>query len=131
MDPTTRQLVRLVAGNKPSIGNLAASSMWENIQILLNGANVSFVTTTNTHLKAYLETILTFGHDASRRHMTAAGFCMDSGNFNNPKSEGNKARRAWTALSAEVSFSSNIHVDVLSVPRYASCENTVKQLIHS
>ncbi len=93
--------------------------MWENIQILLNGANVSFVTTTNTHYKAYLETILTFGHDAARTHLTAAGFCMDTaGKFDDPDSVANKERRTWTALSAEVGFSSNVHVDVLSVPRY-------------
>jgi hypothetical protein len=122
MDPGTRQLAPLEAGDKPSICNLAASSMWENIQILLNGANVSFVTTTNTHLKTYLKTILTFGHDASCTHLTAAGFCMDSENFDDPESKGNKDRRKWTALSAEVGFSSDINFDVLSVPRYGEEE---------
>jgi hypothetical protein len=97
--------------------------MWENIQILLNGANVSFVTTTNTHLKAYLKTILTFGHDASRTHLTAAGFCMDTADqFDDPMSEAFKERRSWTALSDKVGFSSNIHIDVLSVPRYGAGE---------
>jgi hypothetical protein len=97
--------------------------MWENIQILLNGANVSFVTTTNTHLKAYLETILTFGYDASCTHLTAAGFCMDTaGKFDEPMSAVNVERRTWRALSSEVGFSSNIHVDILSVPRYGAEE---------
>jgi hypothetical protein len=102
--------------------------MWENIQILLNGANVLFVTTTNMHIKAYLETILTFGHDAARTHLTAAGFCMDiAGKFDDPMSAANQERRSWTALSAEVGFSSNIHVDVLSVPRYRGEERADKQ----
>jgi hypothetical protein len=103
--------------------------MWENIQILLNGANVSFITTTNTHIKAYLETILTFGHDASRTHLTAAGFCMDIAvKFDDPMSEANVERRAWMALSAEVGFSSDIHVDVLSVPRYRGGEGADKPI---
>jgi hypothetical protein len=128
MDPLSRQWVALTSADKPTICNLAASSMWENIQILLNGANVSFVTTTNTHIKAYLETILTFGHDAARTHLTAAGFCMDiAGKFDDPMSAANLERRSWTARSAEVGFSSNIHVDVLSVPRYRGEERADKQ----
>ncbi len=44
---------------------------------------------------------------------------MDTaGKFDDPMSAANVERRSWTALSAEVGFSSNVHVDVLSVPRY-------------
>jgi hypothetical protein len=54
---------------------------------------------------------------------------MDTaGEFDDPMSAANVERRSWTALSAEVGFSSNVHVDVLSVPRYRGGEGADKPI---
>ena len=100
--------------------NSIGTSLFESVKVTLNGAHVNFIHTQNTHYKAYLETILTYGRDAAETHLRCNGFEMDqAGKFDVIKgNSGAEERATWTEKSGIVSFSSPIHNDILSVERF-------------
>jgi hypothetical protein len=73
--------------------------------------------------RAYLETILTYGHDASHSHHTNAFWYPDEGDFSahNPPSEatnrGYHARWKLTNNGAEIEMYGRVHGDLFNVPR--------------
>lgn len=109
-------LVALTEDNTVSIANLIGSSLFNSITCTMNGINVSFVETANTHYKAYLQNVATYCSDAANTHMIASGFLMDTaGSFDthNAASSGNLTRAGWINKSKSVGFSSWVHCDLL------------------
>lgn len=106
------------ANEKCSIINLIGSSLFSGIACTMNATNVSFVESTNTHYKAYLQNICTYGQDAAKTHMKAAGFVLDDGvDLDSLDAKGNSDRRKWIHKSGVVSFSSFVHCDILETDR--------------
>lgn len=101
-----------------SVVNLIGSSLFSNITCTLNGVNVSFVETTNTHYKAYLQSICTYGSDAVTTHMEASGFVMDKPGFDEfTTNSAYSVRGKWMDKSSTVDFASWVHCDVLETDR--------------
>jgi hypothetical protein len=70
----------LAAAAPVSIVNMFPASLWKAIEVEVNGNVVSDLSSAHAHLKAYLETILSYGHDAQNTHLRAAMFQMDTVN---------------------------------------------------
>jgi hypothetical protein len=58
--------------------NLMAVSMWENIDVRLNGTPMSGASAVNIGYKAYMETLLSYDNDASMSHLVCQGYHPDS-----------------------------------------------------
>lgn len=117
-DPTNAPDVK--SGPGVCLINSIGTSLFESVKVTLNGAHVNFIHTQDTHYKAYLETILTYGRDAAETHLRCNGFAMDKANqFDVIKgNDGAEERAKWTDLSSIVEFSSPIHNDILSVEKF-------------
>jgi hypothetical protein len=65
------------AGDVVAPINLLGCTMWEGTEIMLNDYVVSGASTSNTHYKSYLETLLSYDHTSQRTHLAAQMFEMD------------------------------------------------------
>ena len=69
----------IVAADNVSIVNMFPTSLWQTIDIDVNGKQITWLQNENAHYKAYLETVLSYGEDARKSHLASYGFCMDAG----------------------------------------------------
>ena len=88
--PTARlfgkmKVVKIVGGQEQdcaggddfSLCNLPTNSIFRQVELLINGTNVVDTSTSNYHYKSYLETTLSYGHDAKTTFLTTAGYYKD------------------------------------------------------
>jgi hypothetical protein len=80
--------------------NLAGNSLFKTIDIELNGQLISDLTNTFSHIKGYLEHLISYSPNT--HHMRAAGWAMDTaGKFDDQATanEGYKSRESWNSAS--------------------------------
>jgi hypothetical protein len=68
----------IAAAAPVSIVNMFPASLWKAIEVEVNGNVVSDLSSAHAHLKAYLETILSYGSDAQNTHLRSSLFHMDT-----------------------------------------------------
>ena len=107
-------------------------SLFRNVSVKLNGTELSDPTGKWYPYKAYLETLLSYGHDTKEGRLAANGWYKDvAGTFNtfpiidattnnitsDTANEGYKSRRSKFALSAWAYFTINLHTDLTTLTR--------------
>ena len=99
--------------------NLFPHSLFSQIDFEIDGINLC----SNDNLypyKAYLETLLTYGHDAKNSHLSTSHFVKDSAHHFESGSQGNNGyitRHKDVAGSRLFDFSIIPHIDFLHTPR--------------
>lgn len=58
--------------------NMLGSAMWERVEVLLNGYEMHPASTTDTHYKSYIETLLSYDETARETHLRAQAFALDT-----------------------------------------------------
>jgi len=99
---------------KVSVVNNIGASLFDGVNVDFNGHNVTINSTVNSHYKAYIEAIGSYGKDAVDTHLLASGFLMDEGDFDKADNAGAKKRMKWIKKSQKVAFSSMLQSDVLN-----------------
>ena len=115
-----------------SLCNLPANSIFRQVELLVNGTNVVDTSTSNYHYKSYLETQLSFGHDAKTTHLTTAGYYKDNENScktnktpstttNDYTRSGYAMRKPLVATSKIWSWGTSLHIDFLPRAKSFRC----------
>ncbi len=120
---------KLAADSYCSVVNLFPFALFRTIEVDINGALVSFISSPANHYKSYIETMLSYGRDAAATHLHCARL-----QFSHPTAEtqgaamvvptydkstsGRDLRTQWFAKGEKVDFSIPLHSDVLKVDRY-------------
>ena len=102
-----------------SIANLFPHTLFSQLDLEIDGINLS----SNDNLypyKAYLETLLTYGHDAKHSHLTTSHFVKDTAHHFESGSQGNEGyvgRRKDVTGSRIFDFCIIPHIDFFHTPR--------------
>jgi len=97
-------------------------SLFSQCIVILNGVSLSSSKVLYNY-RAYLDTLLTYGHDASQSNLTSAFWYPDEGDFSthNPPNEalilGYQVRSKVTYKSAEIEMYGCVHNDLFNVFR--------------
>lgn len=101
---------------QPSVINNMLHSLFRQVNVNLNGKNINS-TDGNYSYRAYLETLLNFGEDASRTHLELSGYYTDSQNLDDLKVlDGSIKRAALIKNSTIVELYGKVHADMLNQP---------------
>ena len=110
----------LVENENFSICNLFPHSIFSQIDLEIDGQNL----TVSDHLypyKAYLETLLSYGNDAKKSHLTTSMFCQDTA-YCYDETEGlnlgYNQRKRVVENSKTFDFSISPNIDFFQTPRY-------------
>jgi hypothetical protein len=86
----------LAATDQVAIINLCGNSLFNTIDIDLNGKSIPELTNTNTHIKGYIETLMSY--TPNTHHLEATGWAMDEvGAFDSARLTARVAREAVAA----------------------------------
>ena len=99
--------------------NLFPHSLFSQIDLEIDGVNLCSQDNLYPY-KAYLETLLTYGHDAKFSHLTTSHFVKDTSHHFESGSDGNQGyiiRQKYVTGSKLFDFCINPHIDFLHTPR--------------
>jgi hypothetical protein len=110
--------------------NLISSAIFRQVECEVNGVQVADLTSPAYHYKAYIESHLTYGHDAKKTHLQAALYYQDT----NDKEEtftdeclSFKTRRSWILkYGNKLYFSTPLFIDFFDSERYLIPGVTIK-----
>ncbi|GFN84138.1 hypothetical protein PoB_001064400 [Plakobranchus ocellatus] len=96
-------------------------SLFSQVDITLNDTLIT--PSQNTYpYRAYIETVLNYGRDAKKGHLTAAMFYRDTGNhFNDDSGDNNEGlviRRQLSSNSKLIDMCGRLHSDIAAQERY-------------
>jgi hypothetical protein len=103
------------------VDNYILHSLFSQCRVTLNVVSVSSSKDLYNY-RAYLETLLTYGQDASQTHLTSTFWCRDdrdllahntTADTTNP---GYQSRMKLTSKSAEIETYGRVHGDLFKVP---------------
>lgn len=118
----------LVNDNKAGPTNLFLHSLFSQVDIALNGTQIT--SSTNTYpYRAMVETLLSYGHDAKETQLRAALYAKDTADKmdeTDAANEGLVERRGYTSESKVVEMMGRIHADIFCQERYMLNEVTTK-----
>ena len=116
----------LTAEEKVGPVNLFLHSLFNQLDISLNGRSISDGTPTYPY-RAYLETLLSYGADAKKTHLTASLFYKDTaGKMDEPDptktgnnvNQGLKKRATFTSESGIVDLIGRLHGDIFNQEKF-------------
>ena len=101
-----------------STANLFPHALFSQIDLEIDGVNLSSQDNLYPY-KAYLETLLTYGHDAKFSHLTTSHFAKDSAGYFDDveKNQGYLRRKQDVTGSRLFDFCINPHIDFFHTPR--------------
>lgn len=122
-----------IADDSVGVCNNILHSAFRQCSIYLNGKPIA-QTDVNYNYRAYIETLLSYGRDASETHLASIGWHLDTGNEHNDyvsggtattstkvgpslKNNGLTARRAKFAKSVVVELQGRLHCDLFNQQR--------------
>lgn len=115
----------LVVADKVSIINYPGATLFSNVEVTLNDKTITHGTS-NYAERAIMETLLSFGKDASKNWLQAGLFFKDdAGHMDNADptaadavaNTGLKKRAEFTNLSKLVTTRSKLHLDIFNQPK--------------
>ena len=111
----------LDATEHTSVINNLLHSLFSQCSVTLNGVSVT-PSKDMYNYRSYLETLLTYGHDAANTHLTNAFFYLDTGDLlgGSPETSSNsgyKKRWAVSKQSKELEMYGKIHSDIFNIPQ--------------
>lgn len=121
----TNNIVKPAEGDKSDIGvvNNLLHSLFRQCTVTLNDVQVS--QDNDYHYKAFFQTLLNYGNDASNTHLATTGWCLDEQNLDSLDPAQNLQhgkRTTWfkngTEFSKKVELFGKLHVDLFSQPRF-------------
>lgn len=108
----------LTTADNTSICNLFPQSLFKQMEIEIEGTQINDISSSTYAIKAYLETILSFGNEAKATHLQMEGWSSDSvGKENATDAESWKKRQA-NILDKEYYFSILLHCDFFHMERF-------------
>ena len=104
--------------NNVSICNYFPAALFSSLDIDILGKSASKMTTPYSHLKMYLQTLLSYGKGAKDTHLAAAGWIMDEpGQFETFGSEACKQRGSLIEYSKQCDFAMPLNIDLFSLDK--------------
>ena len=100
--------------------NLLPACMWNKIEVFINGVQLSDLNTSTQHYKTYIETLLTYGHDATSTFLQTSWWEKDTpGKYDavDKTNLGANSRSALIAKSAISDFCIPLPSDVMAIGR--------------
>ena len=100
--------------------NLLPACMWNKIEVFINGVQLSDLNTSTQHYKTYLETLLSYGHDATSTFLQTSWWGKDTpGKYDavDKSNTGANSRSALIAKSAVSDFCIPLPSDVMAIGR--------------
>ena len=102
--------------NQPGVVNNMLQSLFRQVNVSLNGKNIN-TTDSNYSYRAYIETLLNFGEDASRTHLELCGWYSDSKSLDNISAlDGLGKRKTLLSNSSILELYGKVHADMLNQP---------------
>lgn len=102
-----------------SVCNLFPQSLFKQIEVEINGKNVSDVSTSTYPIKAFIETVLTYGAEAKKTHLKLAGWEEDEvGKEDKYATNSGFVNRKKRIIAKNYHFSMIIHADFLQMERF-------------
>lgn len=102
--------------DQPGVINNMLHSLFRQVNLHLNGKNINS-SDGNHSYRAYIETLLNFGEDASRTHLELSGYFNDSKNLDNLATlDGLVKRSDLLKNSTIVELYGKVHADMLNQP---------------
>ena len=99
--------------------NMFTKAMFKDVECWLNQKQISLVASTAYHLKAYLETVCTYGADAARTHLQCSFLQMDlPGKFDDFPTEAHLARAPHILNGRQVHSSDTLHTELTTMDKY-------------
>jgi hypothetical protein len=102
-----------------SVCNMFPHSLFKQIEIEVEGRQINDLSSSTYPIKAFMETILTYGKDAQETHLTAEGFYEDDPE-NADKFKENKGweKRRNGIIGKDYNFSMKLHADFFQMERF-------------
>ena len=102
-----------------TVCNLFPQSLFKQMEIEVEGTQINDISSSTYAIKAYLETILTYGTEAKSTHLQMAGWGSDTvGEENEVDSASAKKRIAMIIKKKEYYFSMILHCDFFQMERF-------------
>jgi hypothetical protein len=108
----------LTATENTSICNLFPQSLFKQMEIEIEGTQINDISSSTYAIKAYLETILSFGSEAKATHLQMAGWLGDSQGKENDITADSWKKRQLNILGKEYFFSMLLHCDFFQMERF-------------
>ena len=107
--------------------NLMPACMWNKIEVFINGVQLSDLNTSTQHYKTYIETLLTYGHDATSTFLQTSWWSKDvAGAYDTV----NAARKPLIAKSITNDFCIPLPSDVFAIGRALPEVCDVRVVLH-
>ena len=101
-----------------SVCNLFPQSLFKQMEVEVEGTQLNDISSSTYAIKAYLETILTYGTEAKSTHLQMAGWSSDTmGKENEVTADSWKKRKAMI-MDKEYHFSMILHCDFFQMERF-------------
>jgi len=121
-DTTTNAYVDLVDADATKVApvNLLGKSIFKDVETYIQQKQITLVATAMYPVKAYLETIASFGTDAKNGHLRCSYFAMDKpGKYDSPADNTTFAERhKYIAKSRSVKIAELMHTEITTMNRY-------------
>lgn len=102
--------------SQPGAVNNMLHSLFRQVNVSFNGKNIN-TTDSNYSYRAYIETLLNFGEDASRTHLELCGWYVDTKSLDTLSSlDGLQKRQKLTNNSSILELYGKVHADMLNQP---------------
>jgi len=102
-----------------SICNLFPHSLFKQIEIEVEGKQVNDISTSTYPIKAFIETVLTYGQDAKKTHLTLDGWEADEVGSENKYTENDGwVKRKKRIIGKNYHFSMILHADFIQMERF-------------
>lgn len=110
--------------------NLLSNTIFRQVEVELNGVQVSDLSSPTYHYKAYIEAHLTYGKDPKRGHLKNALYTKEIAGKEESLDVAQEMyieRRAWLTKDAgKVNFSTPLYIDLFDSQRYLIPGSTLK-----
>lgn len=102
-----------------SVCNLFPQSLFKQVEISVANTQVNDLSSSTYPIKAFMETVLTYGADAKKTHLTLAGWEADQvGKENETTENSGWVKRKKKIVGKTYHFSMIIHADFLQMERF-------------
>lgn len=109
----------ITATDQVSVCNLFPHSLFKQIEIEVEGKQINDISSSTYPIKAFMETVLTYGVDAQNTHLTAEGFVEDDAyNANKTTDNDGWVKRKNGILAKDYHFAIIIHADFFQMERF-------------
>lgn len=108
----------LTTAENTSICNLFPQSLFKQMEIEIEGTQINDISSSSYAIKAYLETILSFGNEAKATHLQMAGWSSDTQGKENLTDADSWKKRQLNIIGKDYYFAMLLHCDFFHMERF-------------